>query len=214
MNLRFLFEAAVAELRIRNLSFAVAGGFAADLYRREPRLTMDVDLVLLAAPGEVETARSVLKVIGLRGSVIREADLAGGPMFAIRKKTSSPCIVAGRSPDQPEGAGVDLLLPGLPWVADAVRRAQGNPVDFGFGALPALTLEDVMISKLWALRASPPRAKDLDDLQSILAAGHELDAAYLFGQATRFKITVPPAAEPFLPAAFLRLLRDGTPPSG
>ena len=69
-------------------------------------------------------------------------------------------------------------------------------------------MEDVIVAKLWALRASPPRARDLDDLQSILGAGHELDTAYLSGRVARFKVKVPPPAGPFLPASFLQLLRD------
>ena len=208
MSLRALFEAAVVELRERDVDFAVAGGFAADLYRHQPRLTMDVDLVILTPSDDVNTAVSVIEAIGLKAGVAREADLAGGPLFAKRKKTSAPCMVVGRLPGQPDAEGVDLLLRGLPWVEDAARRAQAHRVDFGFGLLPALTLEDIIVAKLWALRASPPRAKDLDDLQSILDGGHEFDVAYLSGQVARFKITVPAAAEPFLPTSFLRLLRN------
>jgi hypothetical protein len=47
-----------------------------------------------------------------------------------------------------------------------VRRAQANEVDFGFGRVPALTIEDVVLSKLYALMAARLRAKDLDARQS------------------------------------------------
>ena len=49
MSIEQFFKAAVRELDRRNLSFAVAGGLAADLYRTDPRLTMDVDLAILTA---------------------------------------------------------------------------------------------------------------------------------------------------------------------
>lgn len=218
MSLRDLFQGAVRELRARNITFAVAGGFAADLYRREPRLTMDVDLAILACPDEAAVA--VIEAIGLQAGVAREADLAGGPLFAIRQKNTRPCMVIGRLAAGTTGEGVDLLLPVIPWAAGAVRRAQGNLVDFGFGPVPALTMEDVMLSKLYALNAAHLRAKDLDDLQSIAEAGHEVDMAYLAGEMRRLNITVPRKAEVFLPDAILKVSRDikrhphAVPPAG
>ncbi|MDA1044166.1 MAG: nucleotidyl transferase AbiEii/AbiGii toxin family protein [Verrucomicrobia bacterium] len=208
MSLKDLFESAVTELRARNVCFAVAGGFAAGLYRLEPRLTMDVDLIILTPADGVDTATDIIEAIGLKAGVAREADLAGGPLFAIRRKNTKACMVVGRPADNPQGEGVDILLCGFPWVEDAARRAQGHEVDFGFGPVPVLTLEDVLLAKLWALRASPLRAKDLDDLQSIIEAKHELDIAYLAGQIGHFKILVPREAEPFLPAFILQLSRD------
>ena len=52
------------------------------------------------------------------------------------------------------------------------------------------------------------RAKDLDDLQSIFATDPQMDTPYLAGQLQRFRITAPPAAEPFLPDTILQLCRD------
>ena len=125
-------------------------------------------------------------------------------------------MVVGRRSDESGGEGVDLLLSTLPWVALAVDRAQDNPVDFGFGAVPALTVEDVVLSKLFALSALPLRAKDLDDLQSIYAAGPDLDLGYLSGQMRRFQLVIPREAEPFLDKTILRIVRDirRTPRSG
>lgn len=208
MSLEKLFRAAVQELRTRHVPFALAGGFAADLYRREPRLTMDVDFVMLSEPPGLEAAIAVIKALGLEAGVARKADLAGGPLFAIRRRSTEACMVVGRRPGAAPAEGVDILLPAIPWVKDAVQRAQANAVDFGFGPVPALTLEDVVVAKLYALGASPVRAKDLDDLQSIFAASHDVDRAYLAGQMQRFAIMVPKAAEPFLPDWVLQLSRD------
>ena len=82
MSLEALFSHAVAQLRRRDVLFAVAGGFAANLYRDEPRLTMDVDLGIVAQSGALETAVTVIEVLGLQARIVRAADLAGGPPFA------------------------------------------------------------------------------------------------------------------------------------
>lgn len=208
MSLENLFRSAVDELRERGVLFAVAGGFAAALYRDQPRLTMDVDLGILPESEAEQTAISVIESLGLQAGIIRKADLAGGPMFAIRRGNTEPCIVVGRPAGEPSAPGVDFLLPSIPWMADAIARAQANAVDFGFGAIPALTLEDIIVAKLCALGTTPLRAKDLDDLQSIFSAGHDVDMPYLAGQMRRFETTVPRPAEPFLPDLILKISRD------
>jgi hypothetical protein len=209
MTLENLFKGAVDALRQRGIAFAVAGGFAMDLYRREPRLTMDVDLAIPTPGDDVKTAIAIVESLGLRAGLVREADLAGGPLFAIRRRTTPPCMVVGRPVGNPSGEGVDILLSTLPWVEPALKRAQVNQVDFGFGPVPALTIEDAILSKLYALKRL--RAKDLDDLQSIFEAEPELDIPYLAGQATRLGIEIPRQAAAFLPTWLRGLSR---PPRG
>ncbi len=85
MSLRDCFEQAVTACVEQGIRFAVAGGFAADLYRSEPRMTMDVDLAIVADDGEAR-ARQLLTGLGYRAAVARKADLAGGPLFAIKAK--------------------------------------------------------------------------------------------------------------------------------
>jgi len=208
MSLETLFRQAVHELRERNIDFAVAGGLAADLYRREPRLTMDIDLVILPESHGHQAAVSVIESLGLHAGTARQADLAGGPKFAIRQQNTEPCMVVGRPANDPSAEGVDILLPSIPWVTDAVKRAQANTVDFGFGSVPSLTLEDVIVSKLYALNSTPRRAKDLDDLQSVFEADHQIDIPYVAGQMRRLNIVIPRQAEPFLPDIILKISRD------
>ena len=208
MSLESLFHSAVDALVEHEVTFAVAGGLAADLYRHEPRLTMDVDLAIATGPHVLRTARTILKSIGLVPGVAREADLAGGPLFAIRRNSTRACMVVGRPEGGTGGEGVDILLPAIPWVTEAVTRAQDNRVDYGFGPVPVLTVEDVIVSKLYALSSAALRAKDLDDLQSIYEAEVEVDVAYLAGQMRRFEIVVPREAEPFLDHTILRISRD------
>jgi len=208
MSLESLFREAVESLRERKIIFAVAGGLAADLYRRESRLTMNVDLAIVTEKSALQPAISVIESIGLEAGVARKADLAGGSLFAIRRGNTTPCMVVGRKKDVVAGEGVDILLPAIPWVADAVRRARDNSVDFGFGPVPVLTVEDVVLSKLYALNSACLRAKDLDDLQSIYESECDIDIAYLSGQMRRFDIRIPRAAEPFLDDVILKVSRD------
>jgi len=208
VSLKSLFKSAVKELRERKITFAVAGGFAADLYRHEPRLTMDVDLVILVDKNAVKTASEIIESLGLRAGIVRRADLAGGPMFAIKRKSTKPCMVVGRRAGSSAGEGVDILLPEIPWTEQAVLRAQDNPVDFGFGSVPALTVEDVIVAKLYALQAADLRAKDLDDLQSIFRAEPVLNMPYIAGQMSRLSLAIPDTAKPFVPDPLRALGRD------
>ncbi|MBT3192256.1 MAG: hypothetical protein HN341_06845 [Verrucomicrobia bacterium] len=156
----------------------------------------------------LQTAKRIMKNLGLEAGVAREADLAGGPLLAIQRRSTKACMVVGRPKGEPSGVGVDLILPTMPWVTGAVERAQENTVDFGFGLLPVLILEDLVLSKLWALGAAQVRAKDLDDLQSIFDAGHNIDIPFIAEHMHRLNITVPRAAEPFLPDIILKISRD------
>ena len=208
MLIKSLFKAAVREFEKRDIPFAVAGGFAADLYRQDPRLTMGVDFVILVEKKAAATASEIIEALGLNSGVVRMADLAGGSMFAIKRKTTQPCMVVGRKKGEETGGGVDLLLPEIPWVEQAVHRAQDNTVDFGFGAVPTMTVEDIIIAKLYALQATDLRGKDIDDLQSICASEMELNIAYLAGQISRLELTIPEKARPLMPGLLLSLDKD------
>lgn len=167
---------------------------------------MDVDLAILADEGE-RLAEQLLKSLGLGAAVARKADLAGGPLFAIKARNTPVCMVVGRIQGKPEKGGVDILLPAVPWVAEAVERAQLNLIDFGFSPVPVLTLEDFILSKLFALTGSPVRPKDMDDLQSIHSSGHSIDSAYIGGKAKEYGIKLPKSVRPFVPDVYLELVR-------
>lgn len=206
MLLSEIFEQAVSACRAKGIRFAVAGGLAADLYRAEPRTTMDVDLAILEDESERQATR-LLESFGFGTAVGRKGDLAGGPLFAVKARNTPTCLVVGRIRGQTAVGGVDILLPALPWVADAVERAQFNLIDYGFGLVPVLTLEDIILSKLHALTASPVRPKDMDDLQSIQAAGHPVDAAYIGGKAKEYGIKLPRTVKPFVPENYWELVK-------
>lgn len=203
MDLFELFPKAVELLRARNVPFAVAGGFAAGLYRAEPRVTMDVDFGVALDRDAESVGKDILSELRLIPGTLRAAELAGGPLFAIKRKSTPVVMLVGRAEGKRNG-GIDLMLPSIPWVRGAVKRAGDNLADFGFGPVPVLRVEDVILSKLYALQGNV-RAKDLDDLHSIMDSKRELDLAFLRTQIQTLNLKLPSAGKELVPE-YLRIL--------
>lgn len=208
MDLGDLFNRACSLLQGRNLTYAVAGGFAAALYREQPRLTNDADIALLAGVNEKEVAEEILGSLGLESiQLSRIADLEGGPIFATTKKSTPPAVVIGREESKSAGPGVDFILSSVPWVSSAVARAQFNQLDFGFGRVPTLTVEDVLLAKMYA-RKGNYRPKDEDDLLSIFAANHTLDFNYLNSQMQKLYLVIPKSIRKQVPEILQKISKD------
>ena len=174
-----LFQQVIQILKEQKTQFAVAGGIAVSLYRRQKRTTEDLDFLILSGENTQSIAETIIHTFGLIAGVARKADLEGGPLFAIKKKSTPPMMVIGRDPKHPERVGLDFLLPTFPWFGSAISRAQDNEIDYGFGPIPTLTLEDIIIAKVYAVQNDQRRFKDLDDLQSIFKNKQPMDFAYL-----------------------------------
>lgn len=191
MKLDLLFRKVIALLRRQGSRFAVAGGLAASIYRDQPRTTNDLDFLILATPSSHKSAEEILATLNLRGALARKADLEGGPMFARKRGNTPGVLLVGRDPSDRERMGVDFILPEMPWFLPALQRAEVNRIDFGFGPTPTLTIEDIILSKLYALKNDAKRFKDLDDLQSILRRGLPLDSSYLSDRMRTLSIWFP-----------------------
>ena len=203
-DLLVFFQKVVDSLLASHLRFALAGGFAAMLYRREIRATKDLDFLLWAESKTEEKAIEILKTFHLVPAVVREADLVGGPRFAIKKKNSPICIVGGR-PSDSSGVGLDFLLPGFPWFSTAVTRAEQNIKNIGGREIPCLTREDLIISKFQALAHNSTRFTDLDDLKEFFVDPSELDLAFISDQMHKYKIVIPPAFEKLAPISLQKI---------
>lgn len=168
------------ELEEQKLSFSLSGGLVANLYRETPRMTRDIDVALLGPPAIKEAAHRILESFNLKPFDITLAELQGGPQFAIKAKSTPVQIVVGQTRDKDAFHGIDFILPTMPWVEEAVGRAQSNCLDVGIGkTVPCLTREDLIISKLHSFRDSKTRYKDLDDLKEILRLRPDLDVDLL-----------------------------------
>lgn len=206
MELKKFFNDVIRVLRRGRLRYAVAGGLIASVYRETERLTKDLDFLILATSHTQKKAEQIIAGFGLQPTVIRKADLEGGPMFAIKRKTSTPWMVCGRAKADPKRIGLDFILPEMPWFTGALERAEKNCIDFGIGLpVPALTVEDVILTKLFALKNKPQRFQDLDDLQSIFAANADLELAYLINAMKESDLRLPKELKSAAPKELVKL---------
>jgi len=203
MNLIEFFKDVVKVLEKSDVAYALAGGLVASMYRENERTTNDLDFLIMAEKGTQQAATAIIKKFKLVPHVVRSADVEGGPLFAIKKKNTKPYIVAGRAKKDEHSLGLDFILPSMPWFDEAIERAQYNRIDFGFGPIPSLTKEDVIISKFYSLKNDPTRFNDLDDLKSIMQAGHEIDMPYICGQMQKLQLVVPDTLKGIVPKAIL-----------
>ena len=139
-----------------SIRWALAGGLAANRYRRSPRHTDDVDLLLADSGPGLETLEPTLTAAGWS---VHHADPEGDLLRARHSEL-------GR---------VDLLIAGTPYQLEALRRALVDAESVpDAGAVPVLTVEDVIVHKLIA-----GRYRDLADIEEILEANPPLQADYI-----------------------------------
>lgn len=192
---------AVKALESSNARYCLVGGHAASLYRTQARVTRDVDFALVAQkPNDsLKTAEQIIRKMGLRPVVgfIPPRDAEGN--------RTSVCMVTSTPPPGELTGIIDILLPTLPWVASAVERAQYNKLDLGFAAVPVITPEDLIIAKCYALKHSPDRFQDLDDLKEIFSSTIEFDWDYVRREFGRLRLSIPVTIKKYAKSAGFRL---------
>lgn len=192
----------VALLQENGLEFAIAGGVAASVYRDEDRVTKDVDFLIGGSGNLVKIGTSLINQLGLSAHIARQANLDGGPLFAIKKKSSPEMVIIGRDPKK-EAPGVDFLLPNNNWAPRALQRAQLNQLDWGFSKIATMTVEDVVVAKLIASHKAE-REQDILDIRSIFRAKNEIDLIYLIARMKEFRVTVARVVAKDVPYQLLR----------
>ena len=148
-----------------NIPAAVIGGVAASLLGH-PRVTKDVDLVVLADDGDI--ARLLL--LG------REHGVAPRVADAVAFARESRVLLLKH---EPSGIEIDLALAGLAFEREVIERAVERSVR-GVSFRVA-TPEDIVVMKAIAMR---PR--DMADIGAILDAWHELDLPRIRGVLKAF----------------------------
>lgn len=186
MKLFSVLKQVVQLLEPHNGSWAICGGVAASVYRDTPRYTGDIDIVLLDRP--LLTAQQIAEQIA---SALGYEPIAGFLTDQKGELIKAQALVVGREQNDTGFLGLDFLLPVLPWVSDAVTRAQSNKFDFGFSLLPTITIEDLCIAKLFAVQGTPDRVIDMDDLIAMTRSAKSFDRAFFENRVTRYGLRVP-----------------------
>jgi hypothetical protein len=202
MTLEELLKSLIKLLQREQIRFALAGGLAASLYREEERFTKDIDLVTDVDEGQLKILREILNELKLTPHFVRKAELDGGPLFAIKRKSSPIALVAGRD-KQKDIPGVDFLLRSNLWVPLALERAQSNVIDWGIAKIPSLAVEDMIVCKLISSHHSE-REQDIIDLRGIFRATKDCDLIYIISRMKELSITVAKSVEKFVPYELLR----------
>ncbi len=146
-----------------SIDWALFGAVAANRYRREVRLTGDVDLLLADHGGDLAVLERSLAQAG----------------WATRRATPDGSMLRLR---HPRFGAADLVVAETEYQRVALGRARAE-VDTTGGVVRFLAPEDVLLHKLIAAR---PR--DLDDIENILDAQPELDETYLAEWADAWEV--------------------------
>ena len=190
---------AVAALSEFPCTFCLIGGHAASLYRSQERFTRDVDFALIGVPKarSREVAERVVRAIGMKPMV------GVLPVGKSERERSSVCMITSEPRDGELAGILDILLPDIPWVQEAVERAQSNLIDLGFAMVPVITPEDLIVAKCLSARNAPDRFQDLDDLKQLFRDVKDLDFDYLRRRLHELSLVIPEAIRPFAPTSLV-----------
>ena len=180
-------------------SFCLVGGHAASLYRSQERFTKDVDFAVVATKSERsrEVAESAIKALGMK------PEIGFFPHGDEKRARSAVCMITSE-PAAGELTGlVDILLPEVSWVTEAVERAQHNKMDLGFAMVPVITPEDLILAKCQSVGNSPDRFQDLDDLKHLFKDVRDIDVDYIRRRLSELSIEIPKAVATFAPRSLL-----------
>lgn len=145
-------------LKKASIPYMVIGGQAVLLYG-EPRLTRDIDITLGMGVDGLDRVKKVIPIVGLESLVQKEKEF-------VERNMVLPTI------DRRSGIRVDFIFSFSPYERQAIERAKD--IRLGRSFVRFASLEDVVIHKVIA-----GRAKDLEDVKSILLKNPKYDFVYI-----------------------------------
>ena len=146
------------QLKKASIPYMVIGGQAVLLYG-EPRLTRDIDITLGISVDGLNKVKKIFSIIGLKSLVEKEKEF-------VERNLVLPGI------DKKSGIRVDFIFSFSPYERQAIERAKD--IRLGRSLVKFASLEDVVIHKVIA-----GRARDLEDVKSILLKNLEYDSVYI-----------------------------------
>lgn len=145
------------------LRWAVMGGIAANHYRSQTRLSEDVDVLVALSELDMDDVVNMAESQGW--TLVRR--LPDGWFARLRHERHGV---------------IDVIASELDYQETALGRARHTPLGDGT-EIPILSVEDIIVLKLIAARA-----KDLDDIESILLSDAELDWGYVRKWANEWEV--------------------------
>jgi hypothetical protein len=136
----------------------VIGGQAVLLYG-EPRLTRDIDITLGLGVRELNKLKETISSLSLKILVERDEEF-------VERNMVLPTL------DEKSGIRVDFIFSFSPFEKQAIERAKD--IKLGRSLVRFASLEDVVIHKVIA-----GRARDLEDIKSILLKNQKYDSDYI-----------------------------------
>jgi len=136
----------------------VIGGQAVLLYG-EPRLTRDIDITLGLGVDGLDRVKKIISTVGLKSLVRKEKEF-------VERNTVLPAI------DKKSGIRVDFIFSFSLYERQAIER--GKDMKLGRSLVRFASLEDVVVHKVIA-----GRARDLEDVRSILLKNPKYDSGYI-----------------------------------
>lgn len=146
------------QLKKASIPYMVIGGQAVLLYG-EPRLTRDIDITLGMGVDGLDRVKKILPIIGLKSLVEKEKEF-------VERNMVLPTM------DKKSGIRVDFIFSFSTYAIQAIERAKD--IKLGRSLVRFASLEDVVIHKVIA-----GRARDFDDIKSILLKNPKFDLVYI-----------------------------------
>ena len=146
------------QLKKASIPYMVIGGQAVLLYG-EPRLTRDIDITMGIGVDGLDRVKKIIPIVGLKSLVRKEKEF-------VERNMVLPTI------DKGSGIRVDFIFSFSPYERQAIERAKD--IKLGRTSVRYASLEDVVIHKVIA-----GRARDLEDVRSILIKNPRYDSGYI-----------------------------------
>jgi predicted nucleotidyltransferase len=136
----------------------IIGGQALLIYG-EPRLTKAIDVTLGVGIEELSKVKTGIEELGFKHLPDDSDDF-------VKKTMVLPCI------DETSGIRVDFIFSYSTYERQAIERA--NPVRLGGTSVKFASIEDLVLHKIFA-----GRARDIEDIKSILSKNSMFDLRYI-----------------------------------
>jgi len=145
-------------LNKHRIPYMIIGGQAVLLYG-EPRLTKDIDVTLGIGIDGFEVIMKTVQNLALR-------ILVNNPREFVQQTMVFPVM------DEKSGIRIDFIFSFSPYEKQAIERAKD--VKLGRATVKFVSLEDLVIHKIIA-----GRARDLEDVRSMLLKNTDYDVGYI-----------------------------------